>query len=168
MAGKGLGEEINDHSLVSQDAEYASPWMLTRSRRAPARRLPGPREDTFPHILQTKVSKTYTLICRSMRNTLNKAHIPKPVRSLAANNITKPATAPETSTTDNDGQMSSQMPSPRMFRRNGMSAKNAAEAYCLRARKARVKRQISILAHTRKEVKTAKTPAEGLQDKNEK
>ena len=58
------------------------------------------------------------------------------------------------------------MPSPRMFRRNGMSAKNAAEAYCLELE--RVKRQISILAHTRKEVKTAKLQLKTCKDKNRK
>ena len=97
----------------------------------------------------------------------DRSNIPKPVRSVAANNITKPATAPESSITDGDGQMSSQMPSPRMFRRNGMSAKNAAEAYCLELEK-RVKRQISILAHTRKEVKTAKLQLKACKDKNRK
>ena len=93
--------------------------------------------------------------------------IPKPVRSLAANTSNKLATAPETSTNNGDSQISNQMPSPRMFRRNGMSAKNAAEAYCLELEK-RVKRQISILAHTRKEVKTAKLQLKACKDKNRK
>ena len=66
----------------------------------------------------------------------DRSNIPKPVRSVAANNITKPATAPESSITDGDGQMSSQMPSPacsaemvcllRMQRRHIVSSSKSA------------------------------------------
>lgn len=97
----------------------------------------------------------------------DKSNIPEPVRSVGKNNNTKLTTAPGSNINNVDTQTSSQVSSPRMFRRNGMSVKTAAEAYCLELEK-RVKRQISILAHTRKEVKTVKLQLKTCKDKNRK
>ena len=94
-----------------------------------------------------------------------KSTVPKPVRS-SSSMINKKGLNHKVSNIQNN--TNDAVPnSPRMTDRNGMSLKNATEAYCRELEK-RVSRQITILAHNRKEVKTTKQKLKEVKDKNRK